>query len=116
MHALFGLHGRRVHLRRLDLFGNAISLSGKGEFDIDGNNLQADFYPTWRVEQFLPPAVRPVPSTISKSLLTIDMRGKVGGNPDKELKFTKRWVPVIFDPLQSLQQRLVGELRLEKKD
>ena len=116
MHALFGIHGRRVQLRRLDLMGNAISLSGKGEFDLDGSDLQVDFYPTWRVEQLLPPSVRPVPSTISKNLLTIEMRGKVGSNPDKELKFNKRWVPVVFDPLHNLQQRVVGDMRLDKKE
>jgi len=98
------------------LMGNAISLSGKGEFDLDGSDLQVDFYPTWRVEQLLPPSVRPVPSTISKNLLTIEMRGKVGSNPDKELKFNKRWVPVVFDPLHNLQQRVVGDMRLDKKE
>jgi hypothetical protein len=44
------------------------------------------------------------------------MRGKVGSNPDKELKFNKRWVPVVFDPLHNLQQRVVGDMRLDKKE
>ena len=116
LHALFGIHGMRVQLRKLDLLGNAISLSGQGEFNLDGTDLQVDCYPAWRAEQFLPPAVRPLPSAVSKSLLTIEMRGKVGDNPDKDLKFTKRWVPIVLDPLMNLQQRIVGEPRLEKKD
>jgi hypothetical protein len=116
LHALFGIHGRRVELRKLDLLGNAISLSGKGEFNLDGTDLQVDCYPAWRAEQFLPPALRPLPSAVSKSILTIEMRGKVGDNPDKDLRFTKRWVPIVLDPLMNLQQRIVGEPRLEKKD
>jgi hypothetical protein len=115
MHAQFGIHGRRVHLRRLDLLGNAISLKGNGEFDLDGSDLQIDFYPTWRFEQFLPPSVRRLPGDVSKNILTIEMRGKVGSNPDKELKFTKRWVPAVFDPLHTLQQRVTGDMRLDKK-
>jgi hypothetical protein len=116
VHALFGIRGTRVQLRRLDLLGNAISLAGKGEFNLDGTDLQVDFYPTWRVEQLLPPAVRPFPPAISKSLLTIEMRGKVGGNPEKDLKFNKRWVPILIDPVLDLQQRLVGDVRAEKKN
>ncbi len=115
LHALFGIHGRRVQLRKLDLLGNAGSLAGKGEFNLDGSDLQIDFYPTWRVD-FLPPAVRPLPSAVSKNLLTIEMRGKVGDHPEKDLKFTKRWVPVLTEPVITLQQRLIGEPRVEKKD
>lgn len=116
LHALFGIHGRRVHLGKLDLLGNAISLSGKGEFNLDGTDLQVDCYPTWRAEQFLPPAVRPLPSALSKSILTIEMRGKVGNNPEKDLKFTKRWVPILLDPLQNLQQRIIGERNANERN
>jgi hypothetical protein len=116
LHALFGIHGNRVHLRKLELLGNAVSVAGNGEFNLDGSDLAIDFYPTWRIEQLLPPAVRPVPPAISKSLLTIEMRGKIGSNTEKELKFNKRWVPILTDPVINLQQRLAGETRVERKD
>jgi hypothetical protein len=116
LHALFGIHGNRVHLRKLELLGNAVSVAGNGEFNLDGSDVAIDFYPTWRIEQLLPPAVRPVPPAISKSLLTIEMRGKISNNTEKELKFTKRWVPILVDPVLNLQQRLAGETRMERKD
>ena len=59
-------------------------------FKLDGTELNLDFSPTWaRVEQMLPAVVRPMPSAISKNLLTIEMRGKVSSRPD-ELKFNKK--------------------------
>jgi hypothetical protein len=116
LHALFGIHGTRVHLRRLDLLGSAICVAGHGEANLDGSDLHVDFYPTWRLEQMLPPAIRPVPPAISKSILTIEMRGKISEQTDKDLKFTKRWIPILTDPLLNLQQRLSGESRLERKD
>jgi hypothetical protein len=116
LHALFAIHGSRVHLRKLDLLGNAISLSGKGEANLDGTDLAVDFYPTWRMEQLLPPAIRLVPPALSKSILTIEMRGAITSNTDKDLKFTKRWVPILLDPVLNLQQRIVGEPRMERKD
>jgi hypothetical protein len=51
---------------------------------------------------------------VSKSILTIEMRGDITENTDRDLKFTKRWVPILFDPVLNLQQRFVGEPRLEK--
>jgi hypothetical protein len=116
LHAVFGVHGTRVHLRKLDLLGSAVSVSGQGEANLDGSDLQVDFYPTWRLESLLPPAVRPVPPAISKSLLTIEMRGKISEHSDKDLKFTKRWVPILTDPVLNLQHRMMGEPRLERKE
>src|SRR5262249_54838822 len=72
MHALFSIRGRRLAVRRLDLVGNVVSLSGKGEVNLDGTDVQLDFYPTWaRVDQLLPPAVRPIPMAVAKNLITI---------------------------------------------
>ena len=55
-HALARIRGPRGELRKLELQGNAISLSGKGEFNLDGTDLQVEFYPTWgRFEQMSAP-------------------------------------------------------------
>jgi hypothetical protein len=108
LHALFGIRGRRVHMRRLELYGNAISLSGKGEFNLDGSEVQIDFYPTWaRIDQLLPPLVRPLPPAVSKNLLTIEVRGNANNGSDA-LRFNKKLVPIVVDPLLVLRDRVIG--------
>jgi AsmA-like protein len=109
LHALFRVQGPRVAVKRLELQGNAISLTGQGEFNLDGTDLSLDFSPTWaRIDQLLPPALRTVPPAVSKNFLVIEIRGKVGSNPG-DLKFTKKPMPVILDPLNSIRHRILGE-------
>lgn len=106
VHAEVRIQGRRVRFRRLELQGNAISLTGHGDFKLDGSDLALDFVPTWaRIEQILPPALRPLPPALSKQFLVIEMRGKVGPNPD-DLKFHKRPIPVLIDPLLYMRDRV----------
>ena len=106
LHALFSIHGKRVNMRKLEILGNAISLTGKGEFNYDGTDLALDFYPGWaRLEQLLPPAVRPLPPAINKNLLTIEMRGKVSSN-EKDRKFTMKPMPALVDPVLQMRDRL----------
>lgn len=114
MHALFAIRGRRLAVRRLELVGNVVSLYGKGEVNLDGSDVQLDFYPSWaRVEQILPPAVRAIPPVISKNLLTIEARGKVSSEP-KDLKFYKKPFPVIVDPLLLMRDRLLGNSTIDR--
>jgi hypothetical protein len=107
-HAAFGIQGSKVNVQRIDLLGSAVSLSGKGEFDLLTKEPKLDVYPMWgRIEQLLPPMLRPFPTTFSKNLLTVEVRGKVSGNP-KDLKFQMKPVPVILDPLLLLRDRVIG--------
>jgi hypothetical protein len=107
-HAAYSIQGSKVHVNKLDLLGSAVSLSGKGEFDMQTNHLQLDVYPMWgRIEQLLPTAIRPLPTTLSKNLLTVDVRGQVSSSP-KDLKFTLKPIPVIVDPLLLLRNRMIG--------
>ena len=78
-HTAFGIQGSKVAtMQKVDLLGIAISLSGKGEFDLLTKEPKLDVYPMWgRIEQLLPPVVRPFPTTFSKNLLTVEVRGKV---------------------------------------
>jgi hypothetical protein len=97
-HASFTIKGPRVTVTRLDLFGNAISLSGQGEMNLDGSDVQLDFYAVWgRIMQLLPSAFRPIPSVMSQQLLKIKMRGQVG-----DVHCTKEPVPVLVEPLERL--------------
>src|SRR5207249_3605869 len=43
MHATFAIRGPRVSIRHLELLGSAVSLTGKGDFKVDGTDLQLDF-------------------------------------------------------------------------
>ena len=75
---------------------------------MNSKDIKLDVYPMWgRIEQLLPPVVRPVPTTFSKNLLTVEVRGKVSPNP-KDLKFRMKPVPVIVDPLLMLRDRMIG--------
>jgi len=101
MHAGFSIQGPRVKVDRLDLYGNAISLSGEGEMNLDGTDLQLDFYAVWgRIMQVLPPLFRPLPPAVAEKLLKIKMRGKVD-----DVRCTKEPVPFLVGPLERLLKR-----------
>ena len=88
----------RVNAGKLELTGNAVSLSGKGTFKLDGSDLNLNFSPTWaRMDQFLPESIRDLAGYYQEPA---DYRnaGKVDDNPD-HLKFNKRIVPFLVDPL-----------------
>jgi hypothetical protein len=108
-HASFGIHGNRVNITRLDLLGNVVSLWGRGDVNLDGSDVKLDFYPSWaRVEQILPPGVRAIPPAISKTLLKIEVRGKVTGDP-KDVQFYKKPVPVLVDPILQMRDLVAGK-------
>jgi hypothetical protein len=108
-HAVFAIRGKRVDIGRLDLLGNVVSLYGQGGVNLDGTEVQLDFYPSWaRVEQVLPPVIRSIPPAISKNLLKIEVRGKVSGNAD-DVKFHKKPLPVLLDPLLQVRDFMVGK-------
>jgi hypothetical protein len=106
-HANFSIHGDRLTINRLDLWGNVVSLTGQGDVKLNGTDLNLDCYPSWaRVEQLLPPAMRPLSPAVSRNLLKIEVRGKVGSEQG-DLKFYQRPVPVLLDPLRQLRDRVL---------
>src|SRR5262249_46410679 len=71
--------GGGVHATRLELFGNAISLRGQGEMNLDGSDINLDFNADWgRITQVLPPGINQIPPAISDQLLKVKMRGSLG--------------------------------------
>jgi hypothetical protein len=105
-HANFAIKGPRVTVNRLDLYGNAISISliPDGSMNLDGSDLQMDFYAVWgRIMQGLPPVLRPLPSALSQQLLKIKMRGKID-----DPRFAKEMVPIFVEPLEHLMKRMAG--------
>jgi hypothetical protein len=104
MHASFDIHGPRVTVNRLDLFGNAISLRGAGEMNLDGTDINLNFHADWaRITQALPPGIKQIPPALSNQLLTIKMHGKLG-----DIQCTKEPMPVLFDPLKRMWDEMRG--------
>jgi hypothetical protein len=97
-HAKFSIQGPRAAVSQLDLFGNAISLRGAGEVNLDGSDLHLDFHADWaRYTQVLPSALKRVPEEVSNQLLKIEMRGKLG-----DVRVTKVPVPLVVDPVKQI--------------
>jgi hypothetical protein len=98
-HAEFKIRGKRIEVHRLDLLGSAVNLGGKGEMDLDGSNLAMDVYAVWgHLAQILPPGLREVPPWLSKNLLLLHARGKLGGS----MEVRPEIVPVVVDPVRKL--------------
>jgi hypothetical protein len=97
-HAEFDIQGPRARIKRLDLFGHAISLRGKGDLNLDGTDANLDFNADWaRVTQVLPPVINQIPPTFSNGLLRIHMRGSVS-----DPKFNEVVMPVVMDPWKKM--------------
>jgi hypothetical protein len=94
-HAVFAIGGPQLQVQSLDLYGNAISLRGKGTVDLDGNNLNLDFNADWgRLSQVLPEPVNDIPRAVSDQLLKIKMRGRIG-----DVHLEKEVAPGVVEPI-----------------
>jgi hypothetical protein len=113
-HAELAIHGRRIEVQRLDLLGNAVSLGGRGEMNIDGSDLRLDFYAVWgHLVQLLPAGLREIPPWLSKNLFKITARGQLNGKVD----YGVEPVPAVGDPVRQLLakiQRRRGESAAER--
>jgi hypothetical protein len=99
-HAAFTIDGPRVHISRLDLYGNAISLRGQGRMNLDGSDMDLAFHADWaRLTQMLPPVIDRIPMAVSDQLLRINLRGKLG-----DVRITKEPVPLLMDPFKKMMR------------
>jgi hypothetical protein len=101
-HAVFRIRGSRVKVGQLDLLGNAISLGGEGEMDLDGSNAQFEFYTVWTNIRNMLGGGGDVAARISGNLFRIRVAGDLGG--DKPPRVTQEALPGIVDPIR----RLIG--------
>jgi hypothetical protein len=100
-YARFAIRGPRVRVQRLDLYGDAFSLSGEGTMNLDGTDIQLDFYAVWgRIMQILPPLLSKIPPAISRQCLRIEMRGRIG-----DVRVRKELAPTLVEPLMRLIKR-----------
>src|SRR5205085_3312444 len=98
--AEFDIQGKRLQFKELNLMGNAISLRGKGDMNLDGTDLNLDFNADWgRMHQMLPAEIMLVPEIFSNQLLKIRMRGDIG-----HVKCTKEILPPVTEPLRKLME------------
>jgi hypothetical protein len=105
-HAVFQIRDRRIEIPHIDLIGSAISLGGFGGVDIDGKNVDFEFYAIWsRIVQLLPHFAQDLPAAISQHLLKI----KTTGSLPSKLDFRREAVPIITTPLKRLIHQLQRE-------
>jgi hypothetical protein len=93
-HAEFAIDGPQVQVSRLDLYGAAVSLRGKGTVGLSGDNLNLDFSADWgRTAQMMPPGVSDLQRAVSDQLLKIKVRGKIG-----DIRYEKVPAPGVVEP------------------
>jgi hypothetical protein len=97
-HIQFGIAGRQMELTRLDFFGDAVSLGGKGKMNLDGTNLMVDCFalPGPLNARFLP-VIGNLEAAISKQIVVIKMRGSL-----MDPKCFSEPVPVVLEPLKGM--------------
>jgi hypothetical protein len=99
----FNIQSTKVHLQKVDLLGNALSLVGKGDYDLGTKDVKLDVYPMWgRVEQLFPKEIQNVPRIFSKNLLMVEVRGKVSSEA-KDLKYDIKPLPIVLGPMKSMR-------------
>jgi hypothetical protein len=99
-HAVFRIRGDRMKVGQLDLLGNAISLGGEGEMNLDGSNAQFEFYTVWTNIRNMLGGGGDIAARISGNLYRIRVSGDLGG--DKPPRVTQEPLPGIVDPIRRL--------------
>jgi hypothetical protein len=98
-HAEFKLEGQTAKIKDLKLFGNVISLRGKGSIDFtnpDASGLNLDFNVDWaRIGQVLPQPLKSFESTLSDNLYMVRMRGTT-----KKPEFSQVPLPTLTGPIK----------------
>ncbi len=101
-HAAFRIRGNRVRFTQLDLLGNALSLGGDGEMNLDGTNAGFEFYTVWtNIREFLG-GTGEIPARLSGNLYKI----KVSGNlADEKPHVEQIPLPAVMEPIRRLLGR-----------
>jgi hypothetical protein len=102
-HAVFRIRGDRVKFGQLDLLGNAISLGGEGEMNLDGSRAQFDFYTVWTNIRNLLGNGGDLAARVSGNLFRIRVSGDLGS--ERPPKVTQEALPGIVDPIRRLMGR-----------
>lgn len=105
VHANFHIRGNRVRFSQLDLIGNAFSLGGEGDMNLDASNAAFEFYTVWtNIREFLG-TTGEIPARLSSNLYKI----KVTGNLSEEKPTVSQVpLPIVMDPVRRLMERVRG--------
>ena len=91
-------------VNQLSLIGNAISLNGQGTVNLNGTDLNLDFYSVMgRLLLWMPSGLDKIPGLISKQLLKIKVRGTFTSP-----HITKEPVPAVVEPVKAVFQFMNG--------
>jgi hypothetical protein len=100
-HARFELKGQTAEFSKLEMFGNVISLRGKGNMDFSNQEafgLNLDFNVDWaRIGQVLPQPLKSLESTVSDNLYMVRMRGTT-----KKPEFSQVPFPTLTGPIKEI--------------
>jgi hypothetical protein len=100
-HARFELKGQTAEFSKLEMFGNVISLRGKGSMDFsnaDAFGLNLDFNVDWaRIGQVLPQPLKNLESTVSDNLYMVRMRGTTAKPEFSQVPF-----PTLTGPIKEI--------------
>jgi hypothetical protein len=102
-HAVFRIRGNRIKFGQLDLIGNALSLSGTGDMNLDGKGAEFEFYTIWTNIRNISALGGDVMSRISSNLYKIKVTGDLG---EQKPKVSQEPLPVIMEPVKRLMNRL----------
>ncbi|HKB03043.1 MAG TPA: hypothetical protein VKD90_12535 [Gemmataceae bacterium] len=103
-HAVFRIRGDRVKVGQLDLLGNAISLGGEGEMNLDGSDAQYEFYTVWTNIRNMLGGGGDIAGRVSGNLFRIRVAGDLGS--DRPPRVTQEALPGIVDPIRRLFGRV----------
>jgi hypothetical protein len=103
-HASFQVRGGRLSVSKLDLFGEAISLSGQGSVNLDGSDLRLDLYALWsQYVRAFPGPIRELTADLSKLLFLYEVRCT---RPGDEIRARPVPIPAVIDPLRELLEKV----------
>jgi hypothetical protein len=102
-HAVFRIVGDRMKVGQLDLLGNAVSLGGEGEMNMDGGNAQFEFYTVWTNIRNMLGGGGDLSARLSSNLYRIRVAGDLGG--DKPPHVSQEPLPLITEPIRRLLGR-----------
>jgi hypothetical protein len=101
-HLMFGLKGKKIKFTQLDLIGNAISLGGEGEMNVDGTEVNLAFYPVWTKMKELFSLPGALSAQVSRNVFNVRVTGQLDG----KLDYKPEPVPVLVEPIRRVLDKM----------
>jgi len=99
---MFEVLGDRLKVTQIDLLGSAVSLGGSGEMDLDGNDVNFEFYTIWSqtLRRWLATPFGDVAGLLSGGLFKIELT-RVNGT----LTPKAHMLPMVTEPARAVAER-----------